>query len=198
MGGSIVPPEGRYGSIDSNIVDDALPPGNGADKRAFTYFVLGGARFLYATAARLAVISVVSTLSASADVLALSSVEVDLSSIQMGSTVTVKWRGKPVFIKHRTAEQIAEVSGPAPPSEFRHAQTDAERVTNPNWLIVLGVCTHLGCVPLGDGAGDFGGWFCPCHGSQYDTSGRIRKGPAPRNMEVPVAAFTNETTIKLG
>ena len=94
MGGSIVPPEGRYGSIDSNIVDDALPPGNGADKRAFTYFVLGGARFLYATAARLAVISVVSTLSASADVLALSSVEVDLSSIQMGSTVTVKWRGK--------------------------------------------------------------------------------------------------------
>ena len=173
-------------SPDSLYETSRLPPGNGDEKRAFTYFVLGGMRVLYATAARLAVINAVASLSASADVLALASVEVDLASITLGQTVTVKWRGKPVFIKHRTPEQIAEVA--APVADLRHQQKDAERVQDPAWLIVLGVCTHLGCVPIPN-AGDYNGWYCPCHGSHYDGSGRIRRGPAPLNLEVPSYRF---------
>lgn len=145
----------RFNSPDTIYDEVRLKPGSGTEKRAFTYFVLGGARFLYASAARLAVINAVATLSASADVLALAAVEVDLSNIQPGQTITVKWRGKPVFIKNRTAEQIAEVA--APVADLRHQQTDLERVKNPQWLIVLGVCTHLGCVPISN-AGDWGGW----------------------------------------
>ena len=102
-----------------------------------------------------------------------------------------------MFIKHRTPEQIAEVSGPAAPADFRHVQTDAERALKPNWLVVLGVCTHLGCVPIPN-AGDYNGWYCPCHGSHYDGSGRIRRGPAPLNLEVPEYKFLTEDKLLLG
>jgi ubiquinol-cytochrome c reductase iron-sulfur subunit len=97
--------------------------------------------------------------------------------------VTIKWRGKPVFIRHRTQEEIAEANSVSV-AELRDPQTDADRVKQPEWLVVLGICTHLGCVPIGE-AGDYDGWYCPCHGSHYDISGRIRKGPAPLNLEVP-------------
>jgi ubiquinol-cytochrome c reductase iron-sulfur subunit len=185
----------RFNTPDANYDGARLAPGSGTEKRAFTYFVLGGARFLYASAARLAVINAVATLSASADVLALAAVEVDLANIQLGQTITVKWRGKPVFIKHRTAEQIAEVA--APVADLRDQQTDAQRVKQPEWLIVLGVCTHLGCVPIPN-AGDYNGWYCPCHGSHYDGSGRIRRGPAPLNLEIPEYKFVGDNKLLLG
>ncbi len=137
----------------------------------------------------------------SADVLALSSVEVDISSLEVGQAVTVKWRGKPVFIRHRTEEEISEAEA-VPLSELRDPQTDAQRVIKPDWLVIVGVCTHLGCVPLGnkpgEPKGDYGGWFCPCHGSHYDTSGRIRKGPAPLNLHVPDYAYLSDTSVRIG
>jgi ubiquinol-cytochrome c reductase iron-sulfur subunit len=137
----------------------------------------------------------------SADVLALSTIEVDLSQIEVGQAVTVKWRGKPVFIRHRTPENIAEAEA-VPVAQLRDPQTDAERAQKPEWLIVLGVCTHLGCVPLGNKSGepkgDFDGWFCPCHGSHYDSAGRIRKGPAPLNLPVPEYAYLTDTSVRIG
>ncbi len=137
----------------------------------------------------------------SADVLALSTIEADLSQIPVGQAVTVKWRGKPVFIRHRTPEEISEAAA-VPVSELRDPQTDAERAPKPEWLIILGVCTHLGCVPLGtkpgESKGEYNGWFCPCHGSHYDSSGRIRKGPAPLNLEVPQYAFQGDTRVLIG
>jgi ubiquinol-cytochrome c reductase iron-sulfur subunit len=135
------------------------------------------------------------------DVLALASTEVDLSAIQEGQAITVKWRGKPVFVRHRTAEEI-QAARATPLSELKDPAPDQTRVQKDQWLIVIGVCTHLGCVPLGqkptDARGDFGGWFCPCHGSHYDTSGRIRLGPAPANLEVPEYTFTSDTQIRIG
>ena len=135
------------------------------------------------------------------DVLALASTEVDLTPIQAGQAVTVVWRGKPVFVRNRTAEEIQEARA-TPLSELKDPQPDQQRVQRDNWLIVVGVCTHLGCVPLGqkttDPRGDYGGWFCPCHGSHYDTSGRIRKGPAPANLHVPEYAFQSNTQIRIG
>ena len=142
----------------------------------------------------------VNSMNPSADVLALSSVEVDLSPIQVGQSIKVKWRGKPVFVRHRTKEEIAEVStDKVPLSELRDPQADDTRVQkgHEEWLIVVGVCTHLGCIPIVN-QGEFGGWFCPCHGSQYDTSGRIRKGPAPLNLAVPEYTFLNPTRIRIG
>ena len=135
------------------------------------------------------------------DVLALASTEVDLTPIQTGQAVTVVWRGKPVFVRNRTAEEIQQARA-TPLSELKDPAPDQSRVQRDNWLIVVGVCTHLGCVPLGtkttDPRGDYGGWFCPCHGSHYDTSGRIRKGPAPANLVVPEYAFTSDTQIRIG
>lgn len=125
----------------------------------------------------------------SADVLALASAEFDVAGIAEGTTLTVKWRGKPVFIRHRTDSEIAQEAA-VNVSTLRDQQTDAERVKDPKWLVVLGVCTHLGCVPI-SGAGEYGGWFCPCHGSHYDVSGRIRKGPAPLNLELPPYTLDN-------
>jgi ubiquinol-cytochrome c reductase iron-sulfur subunit len=137
----------------------------------------------------------------SADVLALSSIEVDLSQIEVGQAVTVKWRGKPVFIRHRTPENIAEAQA-VPLNALRDPQPDAERAQKPEWLVVIGVCTHLGCVPLGNKSGepkgDFDGWFCPCHGSHYDSAGRIRKGPAPLNLPLPEYAFLTDTSVRIG
>ena len=131
-----------------------------------------------------------------ASVKALASTEVDISGVEKGQSITVLWRGKPVFIRRRTEEEIAKAKE-VKLEDLPHPETDEERAKNPEWLVMLGVCTHLGCVPLGD-KGEYGGWFCPCHGSHYDTSGRIRKGPAPTNMEVPKYEFVNSNTIKIG
>lgn len=174
----------NIGSYDGGFEKDRIVKSAGeGNTRDFTYFLLGGARFIYASAARLALIKFVSSMSASADVLALASAEFDTDPIAMGSTITVKWRGKPVFIRHRTDEEIA-VEAAVSMGSLKDPQTDAERAPDAEWLVVLGICTHLGCVPISN-AGDYGGWFCPCHGSHYDGSGRIRKGPAPLNMEIP-------------
>ena len=131
-----------------------------------------------------------------ASVKALASTEVDVSGVEKGQSITVLWRGKPVFIRRRTEMEIAKAKD-VKLEDLPHPETDEERAKNPEWLVMLGVCTHLGCVPLGD-KGEYGGWFCPCHGSHYDTSGRIRKGPAPTNMEVPKYEFVNINTIKIG
>jgi ubiquinol-cytochrome c reductase iron-sulfur subunit len=134
----------------------------------------------------------------SADTLALASIEYDLSKVVEGQQATVKWRGKPVFVRHRTAKEIAEAKK-GDTADLKDPQADAARVKpgKDQWLVVVGVCTHLGCVP-NFGSGEYGGWFCPCHGSVYDTSGRIRKGPAPLNLEVPDYAFVSDTKVKIG
>ena len=177
------------------------------NRRDFLYVATAAAGAVTAGAA---VWPLVDQMNPSADVLALASIEVDVGDLPEGSQVTVKWRGKPVFIRHRTEAEIEEARavalGDLPDQSARNDNLpdapaeDADRTLDPDgkWLVMLGVCTHLGCVPLGDGAGDFGGWFCPCHGSHYDTSGRIRKGPAPENLWVPTAAFVSDTVIKLG
>ncbi len=145
----------------------------------------------------------VSSMAPAKDVLALSSIEVDLGPITEGQGITAIWQGKPVFIRHRTADEIKAAQA-TPQKDLIEPATDASRVKagKEPWLVVIGVCTHLGCIPLGnkpsDPRGDFGGWFCPCHGSQYDTSGRVRHGPAPTNLPVPLYAFTTDTKIKLG
>ena len=127
---------------------------------------------------------------------ALATTEVDISQIQPGKSITVLWRGKPVFIKRRTETEISEAQSVSL-EELKHPENDQDRVKKPEWLVMMGICSHLGCVPLSD-KGEYNGWFCPCHGSQYDTSGRIRKGPAPTNMEIPKYVFVDENTIKIG
>ncbi len=134
---------------------------------------------------------------------ALASTEIDLTPVKEGQAITVMWRGKPVFIRNRTKDEVA-AAAKTPVTELPDPEVDAKRVKagKENWLVMVGICTHLGCVPKGqtmaDSKGDFGGWFCPCHGSHYDTSGRIRKGPAPRNLEVPPYEFVSDTKIKIG
>jgi ubiquinol-cytochrome c reductase iron-sulfur subunit len=136
-----------------------------------------------------------------ADTLALSTTEVDLAPIEEGMSITVVWRGKPVFIRHRTAAEIKEAVA-VPLDDLIDPEADKGRAQKPQWLIMVGICTHLGCIPLGqksnDPKGEFGGWFCPCHGSHYDTSGRIRKGPAPKNLVVPAYQYLTDTTIRIG
>ena len=143
----------------------------------------------------------INSMNPSADVLALSSIDVDLSPIEVGQSITVKWRGKPVFIRHRTPEEIKQAEN-TPMEDLKDPQADKDRVKKNEWLILVGVCTHLGCVPLGNKVGEpkgeYGGWFCPCHGSVYDVSGRIRKGPAPVNLEIPEYNFTGDNAVKIG
>jgi ubiquinol-cytochrome c reductase iron-sulfur subunit len=170
----------------------------------------GGSRrdFLILTAGALGAVGVASSvwpfvdsLNPAADTLALSTTEADLKPVQVGQRLTIAWRGKPVFVDHRTPEEI-KAAQDVDISTLRDPQTDAVRVKKTEWLIIIGVCTHLGCIPLGQKQGDdrgpFGGWFCPCHGSIYDTSGRIRGGPAPLNLFVPPYEFTSDTAIKIG
>jgi ubiquinol-cytochrome c reductase iron-sulfur subunit len=177
-------------------------------RRDFLFYATAGAGTV-ATGA--AVWPLVNQMNPSADVQALSSIFVDVSAVEVGMQLTVKWRGKPVFIRRRTGEEIeaaravnlADLPDQLAENENKTAEADASDQNRSldeagEWLVMMGVCTHLGCVPIGDGSGDFGGWFCPCHGSHYDTSGRIRKGPAPRNLPVPVASFVDPTTLKLG
>ncbi|PFG64124.1 ubiquinol-cytochrome c reductase iron-sulfur subunit [Thioclava sp. ES.031] len=180
---------------------------NAGTRRDFLYYATAGTGAVVTGAA---VWPLVNQMNASADVKALSSIYVDISGVETGTQLTVKWRGKPVFIRRRTEEEI-ELGREVPLADL--VDTSAENANKPGaeatdenrtldeageWLVMIGVCTHLGCVPIGNGSGDYHGWFCPCHGSHYDTAGRIRKGPAPRNLDIPVAQFTDETTIKLG
>jgi ubiquinol-cytochrome c reductase iron-sulfur subunit len=137
-------------------------------------------------------------LNPSGDTLALASIEFDLTKVAPGQQVVVKWRGKPLFIRNREPAQIAAaVKDDAAAMPDPQKDSDRHKDGKAEWLVLVGACTHLGCVPT-VGGGDYGGWFCPCHGSHYDMSGRIRKGPAPRNLEVPEYAFISDTTIKVG
>ena len=185
-----------------------------AERRDFLYYATAGAGAVTVGAA---VWPLVKQMSPSADVRALSSIRVDVADVEVGTQITVKWLGKPVFIRRRTEEEITAANdvdlSSLPDNNARNDNLGADvdgaddnRVLTPpegtdaidgEWLVMMGVCTHLGCVPLGD-AGDFGGWFCPCHGSHYDTSGRIRKGPAPKNLAVPPYEFINDSVIKIG
>ncbi|KAL9180393.1 hypothetical protein ACHAXT_008363 [Thalassiosira profunda] len=186
----------ELGSVDHGFTDDRIDRVAEPERRAFTYLLLSGVRFAYASTARVLVVKFVSSMSASADVLALASAEFDVGEVGLGKTITVKWRGKPVFIRHRTPDEIAAEAN-VPLAALRDEETDDDRTLQPEWLVVLGICTHLGCVPI-SGAGEFNGWFCPCHGSHYDVSGRIRKGPAPLNLEVPPYKFTGDAKILIG
>ncbi|KAH9081862.1 ubiquinol-cytochrome c reductase iron-sulfur subunit [Lactarius deliciosus] len=172
----------------------AYQASSASSNRALSYFVIGSMGVLSASVAKSSVTEFLGTMSASADVLALAKVEVELASIPEGKNAIIKWRGKPVFIRHRTQGEVDEARQ-VDWKGLRDPQPDEARVKKPEWLVMLGVCTHLGCVPIGE-SGDFGGWFCPCHGSHYDISGRIRKGPAPLNLEVPAHDF-NEAEGKL-
>ncbi|PIR32629.1 MAG: ubiquinol-cytochrome c reductase iron-sulfur subunit [Alphaproteobacteria bacterium CG11_big_fil_rev_8_21_14_0_20_44_7] len=164
-------------------------------KRDFVVMAAGGVGAVGACAAAWPMID---SMNPSADVLAQSSTEVDISAIAEGQQKKVMWRGKPVFIYHRTAEQIAEAEA-VDVNELKDPQTDAERVKpgKEKWLVMVGVCTHLGCIPI-DNKGDYDGWFCPCHGSHYDSAGRIRKGPARKNLVIPPYEFLSDTKIKIG
>ena len=176
-------------------------------RRDFLYVATGAAGAI-ATAA--AVWPLINQMNPSADVQALASIQVDVSAVEEGSQLTVKFLGKPVFIRHRTAQEITEARevnlNQLPDPLARNANlpadapaTDQDRTMDEagQWLVMTGVCTHLGCVPIGE-AGDFGGWFCPCHGSHYDTAGRIRKGPAPENLHIPIASFVSDGVLQLG
>ncbi|PBP23504.1 putative uv-damaged dna-binding protein [Diplocarpon rosae] len=162
----------------------------------FQYFMVGTMGALTAAGAKATVQDFLVNMSASADVLAMAKVEVDLAAIPEGKNVIIKWRGKPVFIRHRTADEIKEAES-VKVETLRDPQKDEDRVKRPEWLVMVGVCTHLGCVPIGE-AGDYGGWFCPCHGSHYDISGRIRRGPAPLNLEIPEYDFAQENSLVIG
>ena len=143
-----------------------------------------------------AVWPLVAQMNPDASALSLASIEVDLKPIKEGQMIKVKWRGKPVFVRHRSAKEIAELADPK--EKLLDPQTDTARTKlNPAWLVVVGVCTHLGCIPVAN-SGETEGWTCPCHGSQYDGSGRVVRGPAPKNLEVPVYSFLNDTTLKIG
>lgn len=167
-------------------------------RRDFLYLAAGTTATLGAAAA---VWPLIDSMNPAADVLALATSKIDLSFIEPGQRVTVKWRGRPVFIDHRTPERIAQAIADDT-ADLKDPEVDSVRVLRDEWLIVVGVCTHLGCIPLGQKAGDpkgeWGGWFCPCHGSHYDTSGRIRKGPAPKNLVVPPYEFLDLEMVQVG
>ncbi|KAF9817435.1 hypothetical protein IEO21_03392 [Rhodonia placenta] len=158
-----------------------------ATNRGVSYFMIGSLGLLSASVAKSTVTEFLTTMAASADVLAMAKVEIELGTIPEGKNVIIKWRGKPVFIRHRTQDEVQEARS-TNWKALRDPQSDEARTKKPEWLVMVGVCTHLGCVPIGE-AGDYGGWFCPCHGSHYDISGRVRKGPAPTNLEVPQHDF---------
>jgi ubiquinol-cytochrome c reductase iron-sulfur subunit len=190
------------------VATDAEEP----DRRDF--LILAGSAFV-AVGGAVTLWPFIDQMNPDAGALALASIEVEIAPVQVGQAITVLWRGKPVFIRHRTEEEIAAANAVDVETlrdEFARNEDlpDTALATDPNrtkpghenWIIMVGVCTHLGCIPkgqaLGDKKGDYNGWFCPCHGSHYDTAGRIRKGPAPRNLEVPVYEFLSDTKIKIG
>ncbi|CAG4943290.1 unnamed protein product [Colias eurytheme] len=203
-----LPTQVRFAHSDVSIPDfsayrrkETLDPTVKAEKhidgrQSFTYLIAGAGSVAGAYAAKSVVTQFVSSMAAAADVLALAKIEIKLAEIPEGKSVTFKWRGKPLFIRHRTAKEIAAEKA-VPLQELRDPEADEARTTQPEWLVVIGVCTHLGCVPIAN-AGDFGGYYCPCHGSHYDASGRIRKGPAPLNLEVPPHTFNDEGLLVVG
>ncbi len=169
-------------------------------RRDFLYVTTGA---FAAVGGAAAVWPLIDQMNPDASVKALASIEADISAIEEGQSVTFKWRGKPVFVRHRTASEIEEANA-VPLEDLKDPATDAERVLagHEEWLVMVGLCTHLGCVPLGqkpsEEKGEYNGWFCPCHGSHYDTAGRIRKGPAPKNLVLPPFEFLSDTLIKIG
>jgi len=186
-------------ATETPTLDTQLPP-VGERRRDFLHVATAS---VAAVGAGAVVWPLINQMNPSADVLAMASIDLDLSAVEVGQTIKVSWRGKPVFARRLTPEEIA-MANKVDISSLRDPQSLAER-TKPDkaeWLITLGVCTHLGCVPLGAGEGevrgDFGGYFCPCHGSHYDTAGRVRKGPAPKNLEVPAYAFKTPTSVTIG
>ena len=192
-----------HGSMEKNKTPNEFRETNklteiDKEKRDFLYLTTTG---LAAAGGIVAGWTLIDTMNPAKDVLALASTEVDLSTVEVGQSLTVMWRGKPVFIRHRTVDEINEART-VRIDDLKHKVQDENRVKKEEWLVVVGVCTHLGCVPLGqkigDQKGEFGGWFCPCHGSHYDTSGRVRKGPAPTNLDVPPYEFVSEEIIKIG
>ena len=176
----------------------AAAPEEGETRRDFLYLATGA---MGAVGVGVVAWPLINSMNPSAEVLALASIQVDLSPLTEGQRLTVSWRGKPVFIDYRTPQQIAEARNVAL-DVLPDPQTDEDRVLRPEYLVLVGVCTHLGCIPLGqrsgESRGEYGGWFCPCHGSHYDTSGRIRRGPAPLNLPVPEYEFVDDTTIQIG
>lgn len=183
------------------MADTANPVTGSSDGETRRDFLLYASTAVGVAGAGLALWPFIHSMNPAADTLALASTDVDLSPIAEGQAITVMWRGKPVFVRHRTAAEI-ESARAVDVSGLRDPQKDEERVKKSQWLVMVGVCTHLGCIPLGqkaaDPKGDFGGWFCPCHGSHYDTSGRVRKGPAPLNLPIPDYAFLGENSVKIG
>ncbi|HLH12469.1 MAG TPA: ubiquinol-cytochrome c reductase iron-sulfur subunit [Methylovirgula sp.] len=162
-------------------------------RRDFLFIATGAAG---AVAVGASIWPLIDQMNPDASTLAASTTEVDLSGIAEGQIVTVKWRGKPIFVRHRTAKEIAAARA-VPLNELRDPASDQSRVQKPEWLVVIGICTHLGCVPLGH-QGPYDGWFCPCHGSVYDTAARIRQGPAPANLAIPPYKFVSDTKIQIG
>jgi len=203
-----VPAQVRFAHTDIQVPDftkyrrdavkdpTAVSSDSDVSRKTFSYLMVAGGSATLAYASKNVVGELVSSLSASADVLAMAKIEVKLSDIPEGKSATFKWRNKPLFVRHRTAEEI-ETEANVDLSTLRHQEHDLDRCKKPEWLILLGVCTHLGCVPI-NGIGEFGGYYCPCHGSHYDASGRIRKGPAPLNLEVPTYEFLDDDTVVVG
>ena len=185
------------------MADTTLPGHFGEAQGTRRDFIYLAAAAMGAVGAAAVAWPLIDSMNPAADTLALGTVDVDLAPVKVGQAITVMWRGKPIFVRHRTPENI-QAAEAVPLSELRDPQKDQDRVKpgKDEWLVMIGICTHLGCVPLGqkpaDNKGEFGGWFCPCHGSQYDTSGRIRKGPAPLNLAIPEYAFTGPTAIRIG
>ncbi len=170
-----------------------------ASRRDFLYVATATTGLVGAGAA---IWPLIDSLNPSADVLSLSNIEVDISGVAPGTRITLKWQGRPIFIDHRTEERIALARADDDNINLIDPATDTERAQRAEWLVVIGVCTHLGCIPLGQNEGDplgqYGGWYCVCHGSIYDTAGRVRRGPAPRNLDLPPYAFTSDTVLQIG
>ena len=185
-------------SVANSVVNSGA---NSVANRGRRDFIVVATNAMLAVGAGAVAYPLIDQMNPAADTLALSSVEVDISSLEAGQAITIKWRGKPVFIRHRTPAEIADAEA-VDLAALRDPEADMARIQKPEYLIIQGICTHLGCVPLGqkigEVKGDWGGWFCPCHGSHYDTSGRIRKGPAPTNLEVPPYAFLSDSIVKIG
>lgn len=189
-------PDFSYYRRDSTKDSSAKTEDTRESRMAFSYLWTGALGITGAYAATSTVNSFLGSLSASADVLAMAKIEINLADVPEGKSMVFKWRGKPLFVRHRTADEI-EKEEAVDVASLRDPQTDSERVQKREFLVVLGVCTHLGCVPIAN-AGDWGGYYCPCHGSHYDASGRIRKGPAPLNLEVPYYEFPEENLMVVG
>ncbi len=184
--------------MSESMIDESVSHRDDITRRDFLYVSTGAVAGVGTFAA---VWPIIDSMNPAADVVALASVEIDLTALEVGQRITVTWRGQPVFIDHRTHEQIVRARQDDD-ADLKDPALDSERATRPEWLIVVGICTHLGCVPMGQRAGTsrgkWGGWFCPCHGSHYDASGRIRQGPAPRNLLVPPYEHLDDTHIRIG